>query len=66
LPWKTFRFPIPVLVDRPDVPELLAHMRDDTISNDDRHTYLSELAEAAQDVFGEDAERFYGHDHGEA
>jgi hypothetical protein len=37
-------------------------MRDDTISNDDRHNYLSELAEAAEDIFDEPAEWFYGHD----
>lgn len=49
-------------VDYPGVPELLTQMRDDTISNDDRHTYLSGLADAAQDVFDEPAEWFYGHD----
>lgn len=52
-------------VAHPDVPKLFARMRADTISNHDRHTYLSKLAAAAQEVFGEDAEWFRGHDHGE-
>lgn len=43
-------------VAHPEVPRLIGLLRDDSISNLDRHTYVGELNGAAEDVFGEDAE----------
>lgn len=47
------------LVAHSDVPDLIHRMRDDAISNTDRHETLGELAAAARDVFGEDIEWFH-------
>ncbi len=52
-------------VDHPDVPELIHRMRDDAITNTERHDTLGELAAAARDVFGEDIEWFHEEEEGE-
>jgi hypothetical protein len=39
-----------------DVPRLIALLRDDHISNQDRHEFHEELIAATEDVFGEDVD----------
>jgi hypothetical protein len=43
-------------VARNDVPRLIALLRDDHISNQDRHEFHGELIAATQNVFGEDVD----------
>lgn len=45
--WRLF-------ADHPDVPDVVAELRDDEISGERRHEALGELARAVQDVSGED------------
>jgi hypothetical protein len=49
-------------VAHPDVPLLISRLRDDSISNTDRRECMEELVEAAEDVFGEDAEWHQAHE----
>jgi hypothetical protein len=54
-----------LFVSHPDVPDRIHRMRDDAISNTDRHDTLGELAAAAREVFGEDVDWFHEDDEGE-
>lgn len=51
-----------LFASHPEVPDLIHHMRDDAISNNDRYQTLGALAAATREVFAEDVEWFHEED----